>query len=160
MASQTDSSEEPAPSEEVMAPIASCHSAIALCQTTLTSKIEAVQLDVGCIQQGIDKVHSHLTNAEGQMGQVEDTLGEHDGHSYSIDSTHLPANSGLEAIRSSYFFLFWPFLGIPPFIYPALSPLLVFRGLRSLFWAPPRLQRESGYRCCMDLLKFCAPGLV
>lgn len=137
MASQTDSSEEPAPSEEVMAPIASCHSAIALCQTTLTSKIEAVQLDVGCIQQGIDKVHSHLTNAEGQMGQVEDTLGEHDGHSYSIDSTHLPANSGLEAIRSSYFFLFWPFLGIPLLVTLLYPHFLCLGGFALCFGLPP-----------------------
>lgn len=48
IASQTDSHVEASPLgiPEVMAAITSCHTAIATCQTTLTSKIEAVQLDM------------------------------------------------------------------------------------------------------------------
>lgn len=41
---------------EVMAAIATCQVVVATCQATLTSKIEAVQLDVGHIQQDIDNV--------------------------------------------------------------------------------------------------------
>lgn len=53
MASQTDPLEGPGPSipgiPEVMVAIATCQSAVASCQVALTSKIEAVQLDVGLI---------------------------------------------------------------------------------------------------------------
>lgn len=83
MVSQTDPTEESAASTpgipEVMVAIASCQSAIALCQMTLTSKIEAVQLDLGCIRKDMDKVRSRLTTAEGRIGHVEDTVAEHDG---------------------------------------------------------------------------------
>lgn len=53
MASQTDPLAEPAKSTpgilEVLAVIYSCQTAIATCQTALTNKIEAVQLDMGLI---------------------------------------------------------------------------------------------------------------
>lgn len=83
MASQTDPLAEPATSTpgilEVMAAITFCHLALATCQTALTSKIEAVQIDVGLICQDLDKVRSHLTAAEVRVGHVEDTVAEHDG---------------------------------------------------------------------------------
>lgn len=66
MASQTDSSEEPPTSPpgipEVMAGIASCHSAIALCIAT------------------------RLTTAEGRIGHVEDTVAAHDGAIRTLQS--------------------------------------------------------------------------
>lgn len=74
MASQTEA-EEPAASsqldfQEVMAAITSC-------RATLTSKIEAVQLDVGLIRQDLDKIRSCVTEVEQRVSQTEDTVAEH-----------------------------------------------------------------------------------
>lgn len=51
--------------------------AIATCQATHTAKIEAVQLDVGLLQQNIDKLSSRVSEGEQRVGQAEDTVTEH-----------------------------------------------------------------------------------
>lgn len=56
--------------QEVMA-------AIALCQTALTNKIEAVQLDVSLIRQDFDKLRARVSDAEQRVRLTEDTVTEH-----------------------------------------------------------------------------------
>lgn len=56
--------------QEVMA-------AIATCQTALTNKIEAVQLDVSLIRQDFDKLRTRVSEAEQRVGLAEDTVREH-----------------------------------------------------------------------------------
>lgn len=56
--------------EDVMA-------AIATCQSTLTTKIEAVQLDMGLIRQDIDKIRSRVAETEQRLSTSEDTIAEH-----------------------------------------------------------------------------------
>lgn len=68
MVSQTDLPEEPTlPVPCVMA------AAITTCQSALTTKFEVVQLDIGLIQQDLDKIHSRLNPAELWAGHLEDT---------------------------------------------------------------------------------------
>lgn len=50
--------------------------AIATFQAALTSKIEAVQLDVGILHQDMDKVGSQ-PSSERRLGQAEDTVSQH-----------------------------------------------------------------------------------
>lgn len=50
--------------------------AIATFQAALTSKIEAVQLDVGILHQDMDKVGSQ-PSSEWRLGQAEDTVSQH-----------------------------------------------------------------------------------
>lgn len=70
MVSQADPLEGPATPvlgiSEVMA-------AITACQTALTSKLVAVQLDVGLLRQVLDKIRSTLTTVEVRVSNVEDT---------------------------------------------------------------------------------------
>lgn len=56
--------------------VADIMSAIALCQATLMSKIEAVQLDMG-MRQDVDKIRSWVTETEQRTGLTEDTVTEH-----------------------------------------------------------------------------------
>lgn len=74
MASQTDMEEHSDVQrlgfQEVMAVIASC-------QTALTNKIEAVQLDVSLVQQDFDKLRARVSEAEQRVGLTEDTVMEH-----------------------------------------------------------------------------------
>lgn len=51
--------------------------AIATCQSTLTTKIEAVQLDMGLIRQDIDKIRSRVAETEQRLSTSEDTIAEH-----------------------------------------------------------------------------------
>lgn len=50
--------------------------AIATFQSTLTAKIEAVQMDVGLILQDMDKLLSRVTETEQRIGQTEDDVPE------------------------------------------------------------------------------------
>lgn len=43
----------------------------------MTTKVDAVQLDVGLIRQDMDKIHSRLSTAEQRLGHVEDTVESH-----------------------------------------------------------------------------------
>lgn len=64
MEPQTKHAEQPSPSQlglaDVLAAIANCQASI----TTLTNKVDAIQLDVGLIRQDMDKIRSRLTTAE------------------------------------------------------------------------------------------------
>lgn len=51
--------------------------AIATCQTTLTGKIECMQLDISLIRRDIDCFCSRLTETERRVGEAEDTLQIH-----------------------------------------------------------------------------------
>lgn len=57
--------------------LADVMAAIATCQSTLTTKIEAVQLDMGLIRQDIDKLRSRATESEQRLSTTEDTMAEH-----------------------------------------------------------------------------------
>lgn len=56
---------------EVLAAIANCHAFV----TSLTTKVEAVQLDVGLIR--LDIMRSRLSSAEQHLSHVEDTVEVH-----------------------------------------------------------------------------------
>lgn len=58
---------------EVLAAIANCQASI----TSLTSKVDAVQLDVGLFRQDMDKVRSRLSSAEQRLVHAEDTVTDH-----------------------------------------------------------------------------------
>lgn len=81
MASQTEPPEPWEPRESDASPhlsyVADIMSAIALCRPTLTSKIEAVQLDMGMMRQDGDKIRSRVTETEQRTGLMEDTVTEH-----------------------------------------------------------------------------------
>lgn len=52
-------------------------SEIALCQSTLTAQIEAVQLDMGIMQQDVDIIRSHVTEMKQRVSHTEDMVIEH-----------------------------------------------------------------------------------
>lgn len=56
---------------EVMAEVMA---AIASCQSTLTEKIEDVQLDVGLLRQDMDKLRSRVMEMEQRVGPTEDDV--------------------------------------------------------------------------------------
>lgn len=45
--------------------------------TTLTTKVDAVQINVGLIWQDMDKICSRLSTAEQRLGHMEDTVENH-----------------------------------------------------------------------------------
>lgn len=51
--------------------------AITTCQTTLTGKIECIQLNISLIHRDMDCFHSRLTETERRVGEAEDTLQTH-----------------------------------------------------------------------------------
>lgn len=74
MASQTSSME----TTEARLPwLPEVMAAIATCQLTLSSKIEAVQLDVGLIRQDLVKLQSRVTKTEQRIGQMKDEVMKH-----------------------------------------------------------------------------------
>lgn len=48
--------------------------AVSLCQTTLTSKIEEVKIDISLIRQDIHKLRERVSETERRIGQVEDDI--------------------------------------------------------------------------------------
>lgn len=48
--------------------------AISLCQSTLTSKIEEVKVDISLIRHDMTKLRERVTESETRIGRVEDTL--------------------------------------------------------------------------------------
>lgn len=48
--------------------------AVSLCQTTLTSRIEEVKVDISLIRQDMHKLRERVTEAERRVGQVEDDI--------------------------------------------------------------------------------------
>lgn len=74
MVSQTDHEEGP---ETSLPGIPEVMAANTTCQTALTSKIEAVQLDVVLLSQDLDKIRARLTAAEQRVGDVEDSVTDH-----------------------------------------------------------------------------------
>lgn len=50
---------------------------IALCQATLTAKIEVVQLDMGIMRQDVDKRRSRVTETQQRVSLAADTVAEH-----------------------------------------------------------------------------------
>lgn len=77
MASQTEQPEQSPSTQpglaDVLAAIGNCQASL----TTLTSKVDAVQLDVGLIRLDMDKIRGRLSDAEQRLGQVEDTVESH-----------------------------------------------------------------------------------
>lgn len=51
-----------------------------------TSKIEVVQLDVGLLRQDLDKNHSRITVAERCVGDVEDTMTDHEASIWNLQT--------------------------------------------------------------------------
>lgn len=51
--------------------------AITGCQTTLTAKIEQMQMEMGLIRRNMDKYRNRLSEAERRVGDTEDTLRAH-----------------------------------------------------------------------------------
>ena len=51
--------------------------AISTCQSTLTEKIDTMQLEMGFIRKDMDKVRTRLTEAERRVGDAEEILGDH-----------------------------------------------------------------------------------
>lgn len=51
--------------------------AIDTCQTTLTGKIDTIQIEMGLICKDMDKFRTRLMEAEHCMGDAEDLLGNH-----------------------------------------------------------------------------------
>lgn len=51
--------------------------AIATCQSTLTAKIEAVEMDVGLLRQDMDKLRSRVAETEQRVSNTKDTVAEH-----------------------------------------------------------------------------------
>lgn len=74
MASQTDHEE----NQAALPGIPEVMAAITTCQTALTSKVEAVQLDAGLLRQDLDKIRSRITVVEQLVGEVEDTVTDHE----------------------------------------------------------------------------------
>lgn len=60
--------------------------AIATCQSTLPAKIEAVQLDMGLMQQDVDKLRSRMTETEQRLGTTEDDILEHSAAIQSLQT--------------------------------------------------------------------------
>lgn len=54
--------------------IAACQEAVKSCQTTLTARIEEVKIDVSLIRQDFQKIRERVTDAETQLGMVEDSI--------------------------------------------------------------------------------------
>lgn len=74
MASQTDvAAEAPQPPGYV----AGIMMAIAACQAALTTKIEAVQLEIGLMRQDVDKLRCRVFETKLLVGTVEDAVWEH-----------------------------------------------------------------------------------
>lgn len=48
--------------------------AVSLCQTTLTSKIGEVKIDISLIRQDIHKLRERVTETERRIGHVEDEI--------------------------------------------------------------------------------------
>lgn len=51
--------------------------AIMGCQTTLTTKIEQMQLEMELIRRDMDKHRDRLTEADRRVGETEDTVRDH-----------------------------------------------------------------------------------
>ncbi|PIO34345.1 hypothetical protein AB205_0040660, partial [Aquarana catesbeiana] len=66
--------------------LADVMAAIATCQSTLTTKIEAVQLDMGLIRQDIDKIRSRVTETEQRLSTTEDTIAEHGASLHTLQT--------------------------------------------------------------------------
>lgn len=64
----------PAPDEHTSSDTAKVLEAIALCQSTLTSRIEEVKIDISLIRQDIQKLWNRVTETERRVGHVEDDL--------------------------------------------------------------------------------------
>lgn len=52
--------------------------AITGCQTTLTAKIEQIQMEMGLVRRDMDKFRDRLSETERRVGDTEDTIREHD----------------------------------------------------------------------------------
>lgn len=48
--------------------------AISLCQTTLTSKIEEVKIDISLIRQDINKLRERVSETKRRVGHMEDVI--------------------------------------------------------------------------------------
>lgn len=74
MASQTDQADPSALGTEQFSALMQ---AITGCQTTLTAKIEQIQMEVGLVRRDMDKFRDRLSETERRIGDTEDTLREH-----------------------------------------------------------------------------------
>lgn len=74
MASQT---EEADPEIQYTDHFTALMQAIGTCQTTLTGKIDKIQLEMGLIRKDMDSFRTQLTKVERRVGDTEDVLGEH-----------------------------------------------------------------------------------
>lgn len=59
------------------------------CQTTLTTKIDAVQLDIGLIQQDLNKMRVCLTAVEQRVGHLKDIVVEHSTSLHTLQTKML-----------------------------------------------------------------------
>lgn len=77
MASQTEPVEQPPLSQpgltEVLTAKAKCHESI----TSLATKVDAVQLDIGLIRLDMNKMRSRISSVEQRLSHTEDIVGEH-----------------------------------------------------------------------------------
>lgn len=60
--------------------------AIATCQSTLTAKIEAVQMDVGLLRQDMDKLRSRVAETEQRVSNTENTVAEHSAALHTLQT--------------------------------------------------------------------------
>lgn len=74
MASQTDQADPSALGTEQFSALMQ---AITGCQTTLTAKIEQIQMEMGLVRRDMDKFRDRLSESERRIGDTEDILREH-----------------------------------------------------------------------------------
>lgn len=86
MASQTELKES-TPSAQLG--LTDVMAAIVACQVALTSKVEAVQLDMGILRQDMEKDRSQLSTAEQSLGHTEDAVTKHTTALCSLKKTKL-----------------------------------------------------------------------
>lgn len=78
MATQPEDMEQAPPEgEQEQSNFEALMQAITNCQTTLTGKIEQVQLDISLIRRDMDTFRTRLTEAERRVGDAEDVLQDH-----------------------------------------------------------------------------------
>lgn len=92
MATQTAVS---APALTEQANFSALMQAITGCQSALTLKIDSLQLEMGLIRKGIDKIRHRVKEAERQVGNTEDMVRDHTAtlHSVQVRLKHLESRA-------------------------------------------------------------------
>lgn len=102
MASQTEDAD---PAIQEQDNFTALMQAINTCQTTLTRKIGTIQLEMGLIRKGMDKLQTRLTEVEHHVGDAEDRLRDHSPSLHTL--TTKVSGAGISSQRRNNLRIIW-----------------------------------------------------